>query len=124
MQEPCQLLTELRKEVTVTKDSLNNLRIDFVRMQGKVEVLKASIAELDKKHVYAIDHSITKETFEPVQKVTFGLVTAILIAFVAALLSLILPQTTVYPKDTSNSEAVIYRTGPSEPAPVNRIPSP
>lgn len=104
------LLQDLKNEMNTTRNSLNEVKLDVVRMQGKMEGLKASIAELERDQQILERNKVANLAFQPVQKITYGLVGSILIAFLAAVLSLVIPRGPGYDqfKSEKPAEVIIY----------------
>jgi len=60
---------------------------DFDLLQKDIAYIKASLDELKKdlEHKY-----VTKEAFEPVRKLVFGMVSIVLLSFIGAIVALVI----------------------------------
>lgn len=85
-------LSELKIEIAAIRESLQEVKIEAVRTQGKVEAIKTSVVELERDINNISSSRVAKVEFLPVQRITYGIVGVVLIAFLTAVISLVIPQ--------------------------------
>jgi len=84
---------EIKKDVNQLKDSIQELKLEAVRAQAKVDAIRKSVAEAEKAIEKLDTTKVSVVAFNPIQKITYGVIGSILVAFLAALISLVIIPT-------------------------------
>lgn len=85
-------LHDMKAELIALRKGLQEIMLEAVRTQAKVDALKESVKDLEKDINNVAQSRVPYVVFQPIQRVIYGIVGTVLVAFLVAVISLIIPQ--------------------------------
>lgn len=121
-----QELQEVKADIVMLRNELQELKLEAVRVQGRLEALKTALAEQERDLNAVSSSKVSLVAFSPVQKITYGIVSVVLIAFLTSIISLVIPAVGASQPNRGSLPAEVHKHEAQKNVrkPASEVPAP